>query len=255
MISKIKKKLYPIKRMLTEGRPNTGVIGGKIDGAYWGKTRPYLRQFQYKSSNREWQQLMMYNEIMFKLHDIPGDVAEFGVAGGISFVSFVRINEILERGREGLEKRSFYGFDSFEGLPELSDEDYSDKEPVPQMQKGGFVDTEGFPQLKAFADKHDNVHLVKGWFDKSLPEFFTKNPHVSFSLIHVDCDLYDSTKSVLELCWPRLNPGGVILFDEINQPNYPGETVAFVEYFENKPDTYTMHRVKSMPAKRYLVKK
>lgn len=240
--------------MLTKGS-NRLNLKKSIDGGYWGKTRPYLRQFQYESSKREWQQLMMYNEIMMLCNNIPGDVAEFGVAGGISFVSFIRINEILEPGLEGLEKRHFYGFDSFEGLPEPTDEDYSDKPPVEHMRKGGFVDTDGFPLLKSFADKRDNVSLVKGWFNESLPKFFEANPHVSLSLVHVDCDLYDSTKTVLELCWPRLNPGGVILFDEINQPNYPGETVAFLEYFADKPDSFTMHRVKSMPAKRYLVKK
>ena len=226
-----------------------------VDTSYWGRTRPNLRHFQYQSSEREWQQLMMYNEVMGLIYDVPGDIVEFGVAGGISFVSFVRIQKIFEGNMKGLERRSFYGFDSFEGLPELTNSDYSNKPPVEHMRKGGFVDPEGFPLLKNFSEKHDNVHLVKGWFDDTLPIFFEENPHVSFSLIHVDCDLYASTKVVLDYCWPRLNPGGVILFDELNQPNYPGETVAFTEYFSDKPAKFSMHRVRSMPAKRYLLKK
>ncbi len=103
-MQKLKKALYPIKQKFV-GSNNNLDLNKSIDSGYWGKTRPYLRQFQYKSSKREWQQMMMYNEIMFKLHDIPGDVAEFGVAGGISFVSFVRINEVLEKGKEDLERR------------------------------------------------------------------------------------------------------------------------------------------------------
>lgn len=92
--------------------------------------------------------------------------------------------------------RQVYGFDSFEGLPE----------PWSFRQKGFFaIDTP--PGVKG------NVTLVKGRFDQSLPVFLREHSeHVAF--IHMDCDLYASTRTVLELIKDRLVPGTTIVLDD-----------------------------------------
>src|SRR5204863_1954328 len=82
-----------------------------------------LQAFEHDATEREWQQLMFYNEMIAKIRDVPGDVAEFGVAGGVSFVAFARCLRVMERGLDKKERRRLYGFDSFEGLPPLSDQD------------------------------------------------------------------------------------------------------------------------------------
>ena len=79
----------------------------------------------------------------------------------------------------------------------------------------------------------ENVTLIKGWFDKTLPVFLDMTPG-PVGFVHIDCDLYSSTKTVLTLLKDRLRDGAVIVFDEYF--NYPGweqhEYKAFSEFVD-----------------------
>ena len=119
---------------------------------------------------------------------------EFGVFAGNS------INLISST----LPDKIIYGFDSFEGLPENWREGFS---------KGTFNRKGGLPQV------NDNVRLVKGWFNETLPEFVKAHPE-QCAFIHIDCDLYSSTKTVLDTLKNQIGAGTVIAFDEYY--NYPG---------------------------------
>jgi predicted O-methyltransferase YrrM len=66
----------------------------------------------------------------------------------------------------------------------------------------------GLPRVAA------NVSLVKGWFHDTLPRFLSGDPR-PFRFIHLDADLYSSTRDVLEAVRGRLVPGTVIIFDEL----------------------------------------
>ena len=89
-----------------------------------------------------------------------------------------------------------YGFDSFEGIPE-----YWNGNPV-----GAFAQ-------KSLPKVPDNVEFVFGLFDASLPGFLDKHEE-PIAFLHIDCDLYSSTVTILELLGDRLQPGAVVLFDE-----------------------------------------
>jgi len=121
--------------------------------------------------------------------------------------------------------RQFHGFDSFEGLPEAWSGTFE--------RAGKFSRRGVLPQVPA------NVTLHKGWFDKTLPEFLrAQTGPVAF--LHVDCDLYSSTKTVLEHLEPRLGPGVVIVFDEyFNYPNWERhEFKAFQEFIRDSGFAY-----------------
>jgi hypothetical protein len=92
--------------------------------------------------------------------------------------------------------RQIYGFDSFAGLPE----------PWSFRQTGYFA-------LDTLPEVRKNVTLVKGWFDESLPVFLREHPE-PVAFIHMDCDLYSSTRTVLELLKDRLVPGTTIVLDD-----------------------------------------
>lgn len=145
-------------------------------------------------------------EKAFRLADVSGDriICEFGVFKGES------INHVAR-----LTNKTLYGFDSFEGLAE----EWGDT-----WKKGDFL----VPRLPKV---RDNVKLVKGWFNETLPPFLKENPgQVGF--LHVDCDLYSSCKTIFELMESRLAPGTVIVFDEFfNYPQWEdGEFKAFQEF-------------------------
>jgi hypothetical protein len=121
-----------------------------------------------------------------------GLALEFGVASGTT----LRIIA-AERG-----DRRVLGFDSFEGLPE--------------HWRLGF-DAGAFA-VPAPPDVGD-AELVVGWFADVLPGFLAEHAG-PVTFLHVDCDLYSSTRTVLEHVGPRLVEGSVVLFDEYY--NYPG---------------------------------
>lgn len=142
-----------------------------------------------------------------KARRLPGLVLEFGVAAGHS-VNFIA----KQLGPE----QKVYGFDSFEGLPEAWTSSY---------RKGHFA--QGLPEVP------DNVELVVGWFDKSLPAFLAEH-HGDVSYLHVDCDLYSSTRTIFSLLVDRIKPGTIIVFDEyFNYPTWRDhEHKAFMEFVQ-----------------------
>ena len=93
---------------------------------------------------------------------------------------------------------TIYGFDSFEGLPESWYDD-----------KGCFSLGGTPPELNI-----DNIKLVKGWYNETLQPFLEKhNEKVAF--VHIDCDLYSSTKCVFDNIADRVQVGTIIIFDEL----------------------------------------
>jgi Methyltransferase domain len=98
--------------------------------------------------------------------------------------------------------RTVAGFDIFTGLPETWRTGFP---------AGEFAQQE-VPDIPA-------VQLVIGLFEDTLPGFLAQNDE-QIAFMHLDCDLYSSTKTVLDLAGDRLAPDAVLLFDEFF--NYPG---------------------------------
>lgn len=121
-----------------------------------------------------------------------GLVLEFGVWKGASLSLLARAFD-----------QTVYGFDAFKGLPE----DWHSG-----MGTGTFA-LDRPPQVPA------NAELVIGWFHETLDDFLASHPG-RIKFLHVDCDLYSSTRTVLHGCAERLSTGSIIVFDEYF--NYPG---------------------------------
>jgi hypothetical protein len=119
-----------------------------------------------------------------------------------------------------------HGFDSFEGLPE----DWGGF----QLGKSAFDVGGKLPKVPV------NVKLYRGWFDQSLPPWCDSNSG-PIAFMHIDCDLYSSTKTIFDLLGDRLQPGTIILFDEyFNYPNWRNhEFKAFQELVAERRLTYT----------------
>jgi hypothetical protein len=140
---------------------------------------------------------------------IEGCYLEFGVFAGKS------INVIAAQKTD----QTIYGFDSFEGLPE----DW-------QFQvKAGHFAVDALPQVEP------NVKLIKGWFNETLPGFVA-NLKEDVAFLHIDCDLYSSTKTIFECLGGKIKPGTIIVFDEyFNYPGWQqGEFKAFQEFVRER---------------------
>lgn len=139
-------------------------------------------------------------------------ICEFGVYSGST------INHIATH-----TEYTVFGFDSFEGLPEKWRDGY----------ESGHFSMSKLPTVL------NNVVLIKGWFKDSLPVFLTEHED-DVGFLHIDCDLYTSTKTIFDLLKNRIKPGCVIVFDEyFNYPNWEdGEFKAFHEFLEESYLSY-----------------
>jgi hypothetical protein len=133
---------------------------------------------------------------------------EFGVSHGFSFRWWIEHNQNPDS--------RFYGFDTFEGLPENWG---------PMFKKGAMI--ANVPSID------DSRHeFVKGLFQDTLYDFIKTHPinDGKRKIIHMDADLYSATLFVLGTLAPYLNEGDVILFDEFNVPN--SEFLAFKSFVD-----------------------
>ena len=149
-------------------------------------------------------------EQCLQVRDLSGSVAEIGVyKGGTA--------QILA---DHLPTKRIHLFDTFEGMPETNPK-YDIHEP------GDFSDT-SLEAVQALLKDRENVEFWPGRF----PESATGLLDLRFCLVHVDVDIYESTKAAIEFFWPRLVEGGIMVFDDYNAPRCPGTNKAVDEYFD-----------------------
>lgn len=164
--------------------PSTTIIKRELERSadYIEQNMPNLTHFTSGMKNFLW------NFIPSRV-TLNGYVSEFGVWKGES------INYLAPL----FYPKTIFGFDSFKGLEEDFSLDYL---------KGGF-NQNGVPPLV-----EENVKLVVGSFSDTLPTWLKEHPGI-FSFINIDCDTYQSTKTILNFLGPeRIVSGTVILFDE-----------------------------------------
>ena len=170
-----------------------------------------------RNVKRETEILMTYPEAFFlyetvrKSEKIEGDVAEVGVFKGGSAKLI----------REATQK-PLHLFDTFEGLPELSDKDNPD-----QFQKGNFsASLEG---VKNYLKEYRNVYFYKGRFPLTAEPIENKK----FSFVNIDVDIYQSTMDCLRFFYPRMSKGGCMLCHDYL---VDGARKSFNEFFKDKPE-------------------
>ena len=98
-----------------------------------------------------------------------------------------------------------------------------------------------------------NIILKKGDFKKT---FIKKNLPKKIFLINLDCDLYESCKTVLEACWPRIVKGGYIWLDEYYSLKFPGPKIFIDEFVkENNLKINTFYDKQHDFYRNYIIKK
>lgn len=159
--------------------------------------------------------------------DIEGAIAELGVYKG----------ETAKLIHHMLPDRHFYLFDSFSGLPKQVIKEDCDGTVRPQTVK--FDNTSPEEVLK-YISGNDNLHIKEGVF----PETTEGIDEERYAFVHIDADLYQSTKDALEYFYPRLAQGGVIVVHDYNH-DWEGATKAvdqfekhIPEFFVELPDMY-----------------
>lgn len=149
---------------------------------------------------------------------LPGDVWECGVyKGGTAAMMAAMLHHYAP------QKRLFL-FDTFEGMPET--------DPAKDWhRKGDFCDT-SLEAVSAQVGFEKQCVFRKGF----IPDTFKGLEDSVIAFAHIDVDIHKSIIDSLNFIWPRLSPGGGIVFDDYGFPTCPGAREAVDTWFSGKPE-------------------
>jgi hypothetical protein len=159
-------------------------------------------------------------ELVKQVAHLPGHFCELGCWNGTNLIFLAKLVSLLK-------PRSFtetIGFDAFAGLQVFEEGKDS---AATDADRGKY---KGNPELLRDAltvhGLEQAVQLVEGNIEQTLPAFLEERRDIRFSFVYLDTDLYGSIKCGVELLYPKLLKGGIMVFDEYNLEAWPGETAA-----------------------------
>jgi hypothetical protein len=185
-------------------------------------------------NSKSMSRLLFMNHIYKQIVGVMGVVMEFGTRWGPNLAQFAALRGVYEPFNR---HRKIIAFDTFTGFPKIDNEDGSS-----EMMKEGFLTVSDnyvdyLDQVMAFQEKDNPMsHVQKyeirqGDATKTIHEYLDDNPETIVALAYFDFDVYEPTKICLEAIKPRLVKGSILGFDELNDPDSPGETQALIEVF------------------------
>jgi hypothetical protein len=190
-----------------------------------------LENFPKYIRRQKLTRMLALYEIFKKILSIKGSIIECGVYRGFGLMAWANFSAVLEP--NNLTRR-IYGFDTFEGFVGAG--------PLDKTRfyeaKPGDLKASSYDELLQLIRVYDSnrflghipkVILIKGDVIETIPKFIEENPHVIVSLLFLDLDLYEPTKVAVERLLPRMPKGAIIAFDELDNPIWPGETMALLE--------------------------
>ena len=194
----------------------------KISSLFFSRPSKILREINSNALMLEWSKQNITENIfnsIFELYEYINssilhsdriDFLEFGVFKGRSLFKWAEINKNIDS--------RFYGFDSFEGLPEVWN---CVSKPLPEKQ----FDVRGCaPETN---DKR--IQFIKGIFQDTLRTFLNNFTPKGRLVVHNDCDIYSSTLYCLTMLDEILVKGSILIFDEFYSSSH--EFQAFFDYY------------------------
>ncbi len=215
----------------TKKEQNIGKDIAKIFSMCHDSLEIKLENFPKYIKRQKLTRLLALYEIFKKIIPIKGSIIECGVHRGSGLMSWANLSAILEP--INLTRR-IYGFDTFSGFPEVSQKD---KNKFTKINTGCLA-SNSYKELNQLIKIFDSnrflghvnkIQLIKGDAIKTIPKFIKDNQHLVVSLLFIDFDLFEPTKIAIENFYSRIPKGGIIAFDELDNPIWPGETMALLK--------------------------
>ena len=177
---------------------------------------------------------LFFNEIYKELINTHGVIMEFGTRWGQNLVTLNNLRGIHEPYNHS---RRIIGFDTFEGFISVDEKDGKHE----MIKNGSYSVTDNYEKylidvLKYHENECPLSHInkntiLKGDASIELVKYLENHPETIISFAYFDLDIYEPTIKCLELIKPHLTRGSIIGFDELCDPNFPGETIALKEVF------------------------
>jgi hypothetical protein len=176
--------------------------------------------------------ILFFYEIYKLILPIHGSIIEFGVRWGQTLSLMIALRSIFEPFNR---HRQIIGFDTFEGFRGVTEKDGQKS----RCAEGSFSVAPNYQQyLDSILATQENLNpmahlrryeLRKGDAVKTVPQYFQEHPESVVALAIFDFDIYTPTKAAMMAVLPHLCKGSVMVFDELSDPYFPGETLALQE--------------------------
>lgn len=186
-------------------------------------------------NSKNLSRILFFDHIYKKIINVPGVIMEFGTRWGQNLSIFSSLRGIYEPFNR---HRKIIGFDTFSGFPNISKKDGNSD----LMKKGQLDLTKNYEKhlekvLNCLEQDNPINHikkyeLCKGDAIIQIKKYLKRNPETIIALAYFDFDLYKPTKECINSIKNRLVKGSVVGFDELNDQDSPGETLAVMETFK-----------------------
>lgn len=183
---------------------------------------------------QELSKVLFLNELYQKFLSTHGVIMEFGTRWGQNLTTLSNLRGIYEPYNYN---RKIIGFDTFEGFVGVHQKDGNDD----SVETGAFGVSENYDvYLKQLLECHQKesplnhiskFEVCRGDAPAQLKAYLDRNPQTIIAFAYFDFDIYTPTLECLKLIRPHLVKGSILGFDELNDPGFPGETVALQEVF------------------------
>ena len=183
-------------------------------------------------TSKNLSRILFMEHIYRKIVETPGVVLDLGTRWGNNMCLFSAFRSMYEPFHR---HRKILGFDTFEGFLEITEQDgESDLMTHGNLQVGKGYE-KYLDELMSMREKNEPLshiqkyRVIKGDAIIELKKYLQDNPQTIIALAYFDFDLYKPTKECLQMMSPHLTKGSVLAFDELNDTDSPGETIALHE--------------------------
>lgn len=191
--------------------------------------------------------LLAHHELYQRAKDVPGAYVECGVFKGASFARFAMFRQLFELS----DARPLIGFDTFAEFPEAGFEpDRAVRARFVSRAGDQSISTEQLQSVLLRSGCDRNVTLVEGNICETVPRFIAEHPELRVALLHVDLDMLEPSKVVMDQLVSRVVNGGVVILDDYGL--FPGATEVVDAYMATRPERLRKFPYALAPA--YFVK-
>ncbi|MCE3224791.1 MAG: CalS11 [Nitrospira sp.] len=201
---------------------------------------------------KDLSRILFLQDLYKQILQVHGVVVEFGVRYGNNLALMQSLRGIYEPFNHN---RKILGFDSFQGFPSVHEKDGG------SVSAGSFSVTRNYEdylsRVMAYHEQESPIShiqkykLIKGDASVEVERYFKENPETIVALAYFDFDLYEPTKKCLEIITNHVTKGTIIAFDQLNDHDFPGETLALKEVWGL--DKYRIRRSPVTSLQSYMV--
>ena len=208
-----------------KARADLGVMLSESKLPHW----ELLRNMGLFIDSKNMARILFFNHLYQLIVDKQGVIMDFGTRYGHNMALFESFRGIYEPFNR---HRKIVGFDTFAGFPSISKEDGR-----AEFMKAGSLKTppDHEKELNYIMEVHERLNplnhikkyeICKGDAVEELDKYLTRQPETIVALAYFDFDIYKPTLECLKMVETRMPKGSIIGFDELNDPDSPGETLA-----------------------------